>query len=153
MSEILDEGITVKRDSEVPRIKEGSIIASSGDRLKGHLIDLAWFFPIFLVYVFLMDYFFGDVEESGFIRQPLSLILYISFLFFFESRNGRTPGKFRVKTHVVTDDGKKPSLKQLAIRNVCRLIPLHSLLIVTDDIGWHDKMSKTFVVYLKSENY
>lgn len=153
MSEILDEGMSVKNSPVLPRIKEGSIIASSGDRLIGHLIDLAVFFPVFLVYVFLTDYWFGDVSKAGFIRQPLGLVLYCFFFFILESIYGSTPGKSHTKTHVVTDDGKKPSLKQFAIRNSCRLIPLHSLLILTDDIGWHDKVSKTFVVYRKQKKY
>ncbi len=59
----------------------------------------------------------------------------------------RTVGKFITKTIVVMEDGSKPDYKTILLRTICRLIPFNALSFLgTPCRGWHDSLSKTYVV-------
>lgn len=147
MSEILDNEIRVKRKARPASIGDGSILASNTDRFVGHLVDMLCVFPLFLAYVFLMEYFLGELQDGEFFRQPIWLLVYVLLMFIIESVFSKTPGKVVKKTKVVNYAGVKPSTSSILIRNVCRMIPFDSFSFLGSDRGWHDTLSKTYVVY------
>ncbi|UKJ06266.1 RDD family protein [Solitalea lacus] len=63
-----------------------------------------------------------------------------------ESVFGQTVGKFVTRTHVVDDYGNKPGFLRILARTLCRAIPLEALSFLFTPIGWHDSISKTYVV-------
>jgi uncharacterized RDD family membrane protein YckC len=86
--------------------------------------------------------------ESG--RLMELLFGYIIILIYYttiETLTGRSLGKFITKTKVVLYDGSRPTFNEILVRSLCRLIPLEGLSFFGDDgKGWHDSMSKTYVV-------
>ena len=71
------------------------------------------------------------------------LIYYNVFEIFF----GTTIGKLFTKTVVVDVYGEKPTANAILIRSLCRLIPFEVFSFFgTPCIGWHDSLSKTYVV-------
>jgi uncharacterized RDD family membrane protein YckC len=71
------------------------------------------------------------------------LIYYNVFEIFF----GTTIGKLFTKTVVVDVYGEKPTANAVLIRSLCRLIPFEVFSFFgTPCIGWHDSLSKTYVV-------
>ncbi len=85
---------------------------------------------------FIVDYelFFGIL---------MLIIYYISL----EATFGRTLGKMITGTRVVNQNGEKPSVGQIVGRTFARLIPFEALSCLTEDgRGWHDTLSKTYVV-------
>jgi uncharacterized RDD family membrane protein YckC len=71
------------------------------------------------------------------------LIYYNVFEIFF----GTTIGKLFTKTVVVDVYGEKPNANAILIRSLCRLIPFEVFSFFgTPCIGWHDSLSKTYVV-------
>lgn len=71
------------------------------------------------------------------------LLYYNVFEIFFET----TIGKLITKTVVVDVYGEKPTANAILIRSLCRLIPFEVFSFFgTPCIGWHDSLSKTYVV-------
>jgi uncharacterized RDD family membrane protein YckC len=71
-------------------------------------------------------------------------IIYYNLVEIFLSRSF---AKFITKTIVVMEDGSKPDYKTILLRTICRLIPLNHLSFLgTPCRGWHDSISKTYVV-------
>lgn len=78
---------------------------------------------------------------------------YIVFEYFW----GKTPGKFITKTKVVNESGAQPSFMNIVGRTLCRFIPFEPFSYFSGDrpSGWHDSISKTYVVedsYISSTN-
>ncbi|MFT5848845.1 RDD family protein [Psychroserpens sp.] len=60
---------------------------------------------------------------------------------------GRTLGKYITKTKVVLYDGSEPTFNEILVRSLCRLIPFEQFSFFGEDgKGWHDSISKTYVV-------
>lgn len=72
---------------------------------------------------------------------------YFLYNFIFELLFGQTLGKMITGTKVVTYDIKKPTIKTLFIRNLCRLIPFDPFSFLISENGWHDSISKTTVIH------
>lgn len=71
------------------------------------------------------------------------LIYYVSF----ETLFGRTVGKFVTQTIVVDENGEPANHQTILIRTLCRLIPFYEFSFFgIPTRGWHDSISKTFVV-------
>lgn len=73
------------------------------------------------------------------------ILVYLAVLIIFENAFGKSPGKFLTRTHVVTEDGSRPSFMNIVGRNLCRLIPFEPLSFLFN-ANWHDRISKTRVV-------
>ena len=79
------------------------------------------------------------------------------YYFLLESFWGRTFGKLLSGLKVVDIDGNKPSIGSIAIRSLCRLIPIEPFSFFYNQwvVGprmaghWHDNLSKTYVVSIK----
>ena len=147
MSEILDSDVQVEKIIKPESIRDGRVMASSSDRFLGHLIDMLCVFPIFLSYVFLMEYLFGEIEEGEFFRQPIWFGIYVLLMFLVENFFLKTPGKIARNTIVVNYDGNRPTTSSILIRSLCRIIPFDSMSFLGSTSGWHDTISKTYVVY------
>ncbi|OCB76852.1 RDD family protein [Flavobacterium crassostreae] len=83
----------------------------------------------------------------------LEIIVYsigIIFLYYFltEVYFARTPAKILTKTIVVKYDGTKPTIQNIFYRTWSRFIPLEWFSYLgTATIGWHDALSRTYVVH------
>ncbi len=53
-------------------------------------------------------------------------------------------------TNIVTTTDEEPARGQLLVRTACRFLPLEplSLLFSRRKLSWHDRFSKTKVIYL-----
>lgn len=79
--------------------------------------------------------------------QPLTIIISVLQVLVFEQLFGQSVGKMITRTKVVTEKGDKPSLGQIIVRNLARLIPLEAFsFLAKNPVGWHDSLSKTLVV-------
>lgn len=72
----------------------------------------------------------------------------VYFLYFYvqELSINTTIAKKTVKSYLVNQQGDKPSSNQILIRNLCRFIPFDTLSYIFCRLGFHDKISKTFLV-------
>lgn len=70
----------------------------------------------------------------------------IIYYFFFESIFARTPGKFLSYSKVVDAAGNKPSLVQVCVRTLSRLILIDMFFLPFLEKTLHDYFSKTDVV-------
>lgn len=89
--------------------------------------------------------FFQNITQLQEITFGLLMLLiyYNVFEIFF----GTTVGKLFTKTVVVDVYGEKPTANAILIRSLCRLIPFEVFSFFgTPCIGWHDSLSKTYVV-------
>jgi len=75
-------------------------------------------------------------------------ILFIIAFFPLEAMTSRTIGKFITGTIVVDENGEKPETRAFFIRTICRLIPFEVFSFLGDR-GWHDSISRTYVVKKK----
>ncbi len=130
---------------------------SLGARLANYLIDYVC--VIVLIYVILIGLMvfaaiigsqelldriqnINKIEEYG--LAIVSILLYYNI---FEIFFSRTIGKFITKTIVVNINGEKPDTQEILVRSLCRLIPFDNLSFLgTPNKGWHDSISKTYVV-------
>ena len=81
--------------------------------------------------------------------QELTIGLVVLLIYYnvFEIFFGTTIGKLFTKTVVVDVYGEKPNANAILIRSLCRLIPFEVFSFFgTPCIGWHDSLSKTYVV-------
>lgn len=123
-----------------------SHLASAGNRLMDLVVDS------FFIYAFsiLLTYF--DMQHSSATEFTifyfflytivLSLGYYSLMEFFFQ----KSIGKFLTKCTVVNHDGTKPSIKQVIIRSIIRLLPFVWVSMLDGKIAYHDKISKTLVI-------
>jgi len=79
----------------------------------------------------------------NFVHIPLTLAYYIIF----EVALGRTLGKLITGTKVVNADGGEASVGQVVGRSFARYIPFEAFSFLGETgRGWHDSLSKTYVV-------
>jgi uncharacterized RDD family membrane protein YckC len=123
-------------------------LADKGTRLANHIVDSIGFYFLIFLHAMILDGYLGIIPKDG---SPLlgiyAFVLYIFYHTLFEYFLGKTPGKFLTKTHVKTINGLRPSFAKVLKRNLCRLIPLDNISFLIFKHGWHDKISKTCVVY------
>jgi uncharacterized RDD family membrane protein YckC len=76
----------------------------------------------------------------------IRLVYYNVFEVFF----ARTVGKWVSNTIVVDVNGNQPDHQTILVRTLCRLIPFYELsMLGIPTRGWHDSISKTYVVNKK----
>ena len=119
--------------------------ASKSTRFANLFIDVTVFYFLIFLHALLFDHLQIFREGSPWLGVYF-FVLYFSYHFIFELLFARTVGKFITGTKVTDEFGNKPDLKTLAIRNFSRLIPFDGLSFLFADKGWHDSISKTFVV-------
>ncbi len=133
------------------------LLASKGKRFLNHLIDLVPQYAIFYGidygsyylgeitgYYAINDFWYNMTELEDLIFNYGVMILYY---FFMEKYTSRTLGKYITKTIVVTTEGEAITTKHALSRTLCRLIPFDGISFLgVDGKGWHDSISKTYVV-------
>lgn len=72
---------------------------------------------------------------------------FFCYYFFSELFFGKTLGKLITKSTVVSETGEKPTMNQIVIRSLSRLIPFDNFSFLLGERGWHDKLSKTEVEF------
>ena len=91
---------------------------------------------------FMVNFVKNDIAQYTFVTC-IALVYYNVFEILF----ARTVGKFITQTIVVDENGEKPNHETILVRTLCRLIPFEILsFLVMPARGWHDRISKTYVV-------
>lgn len=138
-------------------IASQDVLASKGKRFANYLLDLL---PQYAITYGLSYGFFYLGEFTGFYGlsdfwNSLSVIedymvsyaFLVLYYFVFESLTQRSLGKYATNTKVVLINGEEPTKKDIFLRSLCRLIPFDALSFLgTNGKGWHDSLSKTYVV-------
>lgn len=122
--------------------------AGKGARFANYIIDIIGFYVLtFLVAFVAASLAPGSFDpDSALFSYGLSFLVYFIYFTVFESSFGKTPGKFITRTHVVTEDGERPTTKNIMGRTLCRMIPFEPFSFLGSYTGWHDTISKTLVV-------
>lgn len=137
------------------------LLASKSKRFANFILD--YIIQIIIgagigVVIALIAEFTGNYILYDFVVEPESrlsdYIFGFAILFIYyniiESLTSRSIGKYITQTKVVLEDGSKPAFSDILVRTVCRLIPFELLSFLgKDGKGWHDSLSKTFVVDVK----
>ncbi len=141
----------------IPMEVTEDLLASKGKRFVNHLIDLVPQYAVIygLSYGFyylgeftgnyaLSDWFNGMSTVMDYVFTYLLLLIYYTLM---EGYTERTLGKYVTRTKVIKIDAEPITLKDALIRSLCRLIPFDMLSFLgTNGKGWHDSISKTYVV-------
>ncbi len=133
------------------------ILATNQQRLLNYLIDYGVQILIggaLGAGIGFISYFLGKPEVLDFIANMnrieeyiFGIIITLIYYNLTEIFMARSIGKFVTKTVVVMEDGSKPDYKTIMIRTICRIIPFnHFSFLGTPCRGWHDSLSKTYVV-------
>lgn len=137
------------------------MLASHGKRFANLIIDTIVHYIIGIiigVVLFLIHELFDYSEPLLWIEDMNSATEYlmgfvISFLYYLviETITGRSIGKFITGTLVLKQDGSELTPQDVMIRSLCRFIPFEAFSFLgTPPRGWHDTISKTVVVDIKS---
>lgn len=128
--------------------------ASKGMRFAHTIIDTLAMYAILIVVLFIFGFVGmllgnGDALYFRSNNSALNILLwsvfYFAYFFLWEAFTGRTLAKFITGTIVVHDSGDKATMRTIAKRTLCRMIPFDALSFFGDG-GWHDSLSATCVV-------
>lgn len=133
------------------------ILASKTARALNFAIDimfmkiinmLLYFIAAFIAfddeYTSLLDWLNSFDKAQNFLFWTILMFLYYSTL---EILFARTLSKYFTRTIVVMIDGSKPSPIDILGRTLVRIVPFEYLTFFrARKLGWHDELSKTFVV-------
>jgi len=150
-SEVLEKLELEKIENEI-----NDKMASQGKRFLNYLLDLVFIVIFILVFYFILGIILAlvapstlsNMEEGNKLLQYLvSFIVSMIYYTSFEAVTGKSIAKYITKTKVVTEIGEKPNFKMIAIRSLCRFIPLEAFsFLFNDGSGWHDTISSTKVI-------
>jgi uncharacterized RDD family membrane protein YckC len=105
---------------------------------------IAAFIPFNTDYNSLLDWFNSFDRAQNFLLWTILMFLYYSIL---EIVFARTLSKYFTKTIVVMIDGSKSKPIDILGRTLIRIIPFEYFTFLRGrKLGWHDELSKTFVV-------
>ncbi len=139
------------------------LYASRGSRFSNYIIDLlvivGVLMGLFIGFVYLyykfstdtavMDNFLDETEDINSISDRLitAIVLFVSYFLMESLLKGKSIGKYVTKTRVVMEDGSNPMYLDYLKRSACRIIPFDALSFLgSSGRGWHDSISKTYVV-------
>lgn len=134
------------------------IVASISQRFLNYIIDVIMQL-ILLILLAMISFiisdmlgsksainFFSKLDKNTIGLYTISFSLVLIYYNVFEILFDRTVGKFITQTIVVDEQGEKPDHEKILIRSLCRLIPFNPFSILFLGRGWHDSISKTYVV-------
>ena len=121
-------------------------LAKTGVRFANYMIDSVsiWLVSMMLILGFGAAGFNVQFSEMEFYLYYF--LLTIIYYTIFETTTGKTLGKYITKTKVVTEDGFPPAIQNILGRTFARFIPFEPFSFFGSNVGWHDSISKTFVV-------
>ncbi len=138
-------------------------VVSNGRRLLGYLLDL------FLLNALVSGLLTAARTQGWIAAAPLdpeaaaspayllpillfSLGVQVAYYFLWEVLTHRTPGKLICQTRVMGQDGADPTVGQVLLRTLTRLVPLEPISFLGPlPGGWHDRWSGTYVV-MRTDN-
>lgn len=137
-------------------VKE-QVYASKGKRFVNYLIDRGLFFALFLILgltlgliaEYTRDYQFIAIldEMNPILDYLITGVLLAVYYIILEGKYQMSLGKLVTQTVVVDQYGEKPDMSSIVKRSFCRMIPFdHLSFLGNDGRGWHDSISKTYVV-------
>jgi uncharacterized RDD family membrane protein YckC len=138
-------------DATGERVAAGRL-ASRGQRITNDFIDQLIILLLVVAFVIKMIASSGDDPEGALLAlgsAPIWLVasgLRIGYYVVLEATLGRTLGKFVSGTRVVTESGGKPTVGQILLRSLVRLVPFEWASFLGSSPGWHDRWSKTRVI-------
>jgi uncharacterized RDD family membrane protein YckC len=117
-----------------------------GTRVLNFLVDT--FLLFWLAYAaYKVGYFYAFYYKAYYFPfYYYFFAMQFLYYFVFESMFLRTPGKWLTLSRVVTNGGKKPSLGQIFIRSLFRVLPIDCFFLPFLEKTLHDAVSKTEVV-------
>ena len=134
------------------------MFASKGKRFLNYLIDLGFFYALFillgiLLYIMaeitgsegLYDFLIELENVNPIIDRLLTAVLLVIYYTILESLSQKTIGKLITRTKVVLENGERPPFEVFVKRSLCRIIPFDPISFLGKK-GWHDSISKTYVV-------
>lgn len=145
---------------ELFSIKE-TMLASKGKRLGNFLIDyviqlaLISGFMILIIVISEMTSSYGLYNlilgnDDFFTNYFIAAFILILYYIIIESLTKKSIGKLITQTKIVMADGSSPKFYDILIRTLCRLIPFEVFSFLGESgKGWHDQLSKTYVVDTK----
>ena len=102
---------------------------------------------VFLIFVFASAFILRDIVVKEEFKMIMILIYYL-YYFVFETITGQTVGKMFTKTKVVgLTTNEQPKALNIFLRTTLRLIPIDLISFIFYQNGFHDKFSKTKLVY------
>jgi uncharacterized RDD family membrane protein YckC len=135
------------------------ILATMPQRFLNYLIDGIMQLLLFMVSAFValvigdslgskkVVNFMAGLDKNTIALYTVTIALVLIYYNFFEILFARTIGKFITQTVVVDEHGEKPHHDSILIRSLCRFIPFNPLSVLfSSGRGWHDSLSKTYVV-------
>ena len=129
-------------------------LASTGQRIGNMFLDLIFFFII----AFIIGLNMALIGLEDLIEGMNDYLLGIIVTFFYyvpqEALSGRTLGKMITGTKVVKEDGTKLTFGRALNRTLCRYIPFEAFSFLSGSgrpRGWHDRISKTKVISIKTD--
>ncbi len=97
-----------------------------------------------LIIIYFIWYFIYIFTQSIFIYYPGFHIITVCYYFILEATLGQTIGKMITKTKIIKVNGQKPSIYNLIIRSICRIVPFDTFSFLFGyERGFHDIMSST----------
>lgn len=121
-----------------------------GRRFANFLIDYLCHFVLSFIVGAVVVAFWGDRGVAALDSVPdiaFGVIVMCAYYIPLETLWGRTIGKLITGTKVVSEDGHRPSFSAVLKRTLSRFIPFEAFSFFGKDArGWHDTLSKTYVV-------
>jgi len=74
------------------------------------------------------------------------IVVYFAYYLTFEFLFGQTFGKLITGTEVLDEEGNRPVFRVVLKRTLSRFIPYDAHSFASEEIGLHDKLSKTIVI-------
>lgn len=145
------------------------LYTSKSNRFINYIIDLMVIlgvvFGLFFLIIYLCYQYLDDVSAidsllnsfenvNGLVdRLVTGTVLAICYFATETLLKGRSFGKYVTKTKVVLEDGSSPSLVHYLKRSFSRIIPFEAFSFLgAEGRGWHDTISKTYVVDIEKLN-
>lgn len=130
--------------------RQALVPAGQGARFLNLIIDYIAQFAISFAFGVVVVIFRGEEGVRFLENTPrifIGIPILLAYYFACEVTTSRTMGKFVTGTKVVDQFGDPPSVGQVIVRTLCRLIPFEPFSCLgTPPRGWHDSIPKTLVV-------
>ncbi len=124
--------------------------ATLAQRFATYLLDMIFYY----IFSFIIGFVLAFAGMAGVLKSVPGMLLGAIFLFLYyvpqEAYFGRTLGKWIARTKAVSEDGTPLTVKQAAMRTLCRFIPFEFVSFfgagAEGPRGWHDRFANTVVI-------
>lgn len=134
------------------------VLATKGVRFLNFIID----YIVFIIINFAIGALIGVISEftgnyavydfiiyndSILFEYGYTIVIWTIYYTSMETLTGKSIGKFITKSQAVMADGSKLTFEKALVRSLCRFIPFEQFSFLGEDgKGWHDSISKTYVI-------